>query len=100
MSDEKMPLASEMIQEGRAHIRSLWKIIVFQWVLVVALILALVGTSVYHIYQWSQYDTVVVDSGDGEGNANYIQGDNTGGVFNGTGSSQTPQGQTEQGNQG
>ena len=90
MPDEKQPLASEMIREGRDHIKTLRVTVIFQWVLIVALIIGLIGTNVYHIYQWSQCDTVVVDSGDGDGNANYIQGDNTGGVYNnGTGSSET-----------
>lgn len=68
--------------------------------IVVALIVALAATNLYHIHQWSQFDTVVVDSGGGGGNANYVQGDNTGGINNGTGSSASPEGQQEQGDQG
>ena len=52
---------------------------------IILLVIALAGTNLYHIHQWSQFDTIVVDSGDGEGNANYIQGDNTGGIYNGEG---------------
>ena len=51
---------------------------------------SLTVTNLYHIYQWSQFDTYVVDSGDG-GNANLVQGDNTGGIFNGTDSSESPE---------
>lgn len=47
--------------------------------------LLLAATNIYHIHQWSQFDTVVVDSGEGSGNANYVQGDNTGGIYNGEG---------------
>ena len=96
MQNEKQPLASEMIQESREHIKSIWNIVVFQWVLIVALICALIGTNVYHIYQWSQFDTVVVD---GEENANYVQGDNAGGIFNGADSGQTQEERQEQGYQ-
>ena len=42
------------------------------------------------IHQWSQFDTYVVDSGEG-GNANLVQGDNTGGIYNGTDSGASAQ---------
>ncbi len=58
------------------------KMIVTLVCIVGALAAALVATNIYHIYQWSQFDTVVVDSGEGAGNANYVQGDNTGGIYN------------------
>lgn len=65
-------LASELLSE-------LKRIIKRQWLLIVALIALLAATNIYHIYQWSQFDTVVVDSQDG-GNANYIGQD--GDVYN------------------
>lgn len=89
--DEKNTLASEVLEMLKGQV-------FFYKVLVAILIAALVGTNLYHIYQWSQFDTVVVDSGDGTGSANYVQGDNAGGIFNGTGSSETPEGRQEQGN--
>ena len=49
-------------------------IIKFQFVLIVILISAIIGQHFYHIYQWSQFDNVIVDSTDG-GNANYIGND-------------------------
>lgn len=45
-----------------------------QWILIAILIILLAGTNIYHIYQWSQFETVVVDSGDG-GNAGYVGND-------------------------
>lgn len=42
--------------------------------IIVVLIILLAGTNIYHIYQWSQFESVVVDSKDG-GNANYIGND-------------------------
>ena len=50
------------------------KIIFFQWVLIAVLFIAVVGLCVYHDYQWSQFDSVVVDS-DGGGYANYVGND-------------------------
>lgn len=45
-----------------------------QWILIIVLIIILAGTNIYHIYQWSQFETVVVDGGDG-GNAGYVGND-------------------------
>lgn len=52
-------------------------------ILVGVLIALFAGVSIYHEYQWSQFETVVVDSKDG-GNASYIGRD--GDVMNGTSS--------------
>lgn len=71
-------------------IRSQKKIIIFLCSIIIVLIVALAGTHFYHIYQWSQFDTVVVDSKDG-GNANYVGGENTGGIYNGESSSEEAQ---------
>lgn len=76
---EDKGIAMELLGELQNTIRK-------QWVLIVILIILLAGTNIYHIYQWSQFETVVVDSGDG-GNAGYIGND--GDVNNyGEGSSQ------------
>ncbi len=82
-----MPLASEMFQELKTRNK-------FLQILIYILVFALIATNVFHIYQWSQFDTVVVDSTDGH--ANYIQGENSGGIYNGTDSgTQTEEGQIE-----
>ena len=83
------PLASEMYQDlKRTNTFHRWVIVV--------LILALMATNLYHIWQWSQFDTVVLDTSNGDGYANYVGGENTGGIYNGTDSG-TPQEKPEQG---
>lgn len=77
-----MPLASEMYTDLKDSNRFLRKLLVGACVIILALIVALAGTNLYHIYQWSQFDTVVVDTGDG-GNAIFSEGDNAGGIYNG-----------------
>lgn len=72
------PLASEIYKDLKAELR-------FKNWLIAGLILALVGLGVYHNWRWSQFETVVVDAESGY--ANYVTGDNTGGVHNGTSSS-------------
>lgn len=64
---ENLGMASEIFGE-------LKKTIKFQWILIGVLIFLLAATNIYHIYQWSQFDTIVVDSGEG-GYANYIGND-------------------------
>ena len=87
---ENMPLASEMYTDLKKATKFRERIIYILLCIIAALIIALAVTNVYHIYQWSLFDTVVVDSGDGAGNANYVQGDNTGGIFNNGESGSTP----------
>ena len=83
--DEKTPLASEMYEDLKKATKFREKLIYILLVVIVILVVALAATNIYHIYQWSQFDTIVVDSGEGSGNANYVQGDNTGGIYNGEG---------------
>lgn len=73
-------IAMELLGELKNTIRK-------QWILIVVLIVLLAGTNIYHIYQWSQFDTIVVDSGDG-GNAGYIGND---GDINNYGEGSSPQ---------
>ena len=73
--EDKNTLASEVFEMLKEQLK-------FFKILVAFLVLLLAATNIYHIRQWSQFDSVTVDSGDGY--ANYAQGDNTGGVFNGT----------------
>jgi len=87
---ELAPLASEMYQDLKETNQFLRKILIASFIVIGILVGALAGTNVYHIYQWSQFDTYVVDSGEG-GNANLVQGDNTGGIFNGTDRSESAQ---------
>ena len=72
------PLASEIYKDLKATIK-------FLKILVVVLVAVIAMMAVYHEYLWSQYETIVVDSG--EGSANYVGGENSGGIFNGTDSS-------------
>lgn len=89
--DEKTltPLASEMYQDLKETNLFLRKMLIAAFLVIGVLVGALAGTNIYHIHQWSQFDTYVVDSGEG-GNANLVQGDNTGGIFNGTDRSENP----------
>lgn len=82
--DEKnnTPLASEMYKDLQKHDAVKMKVI--GW-LVIALLFSIAGNiaqSFYHDWKWSQFDTYYVDGGDG-GNANYVGGDNSGGIYNG-----------------
>lgn len=77
---EDKGIAMELLGELQNTIRK-------QWILIVILIILLAGTNIYHIYQWSQFEAVVVDSGDG-GNAGYIGND---GDVNNYGEGSSPQ---------
>lgn len=91
MEDKNLaPLASEMYSDLKETNKFLRKLLIWAFVVIAILVAALTATNLYHIHQWSQFDTYVVDSGDG-GNANLVQGDNTGGIFNGPSSSESPQ---------
>lgn len=81
--EEKTPLASEMYEDLKKATKFRETLIYFLLIVIVVLIVALAGTNIYHIHQWSQFETVVVDST--EGPANYVEGENTGGIFNGQG---------------
>lgn len=84
MNNENMaPLASEMYEDLKRANKFKEKLIYILLGAIGVLVIALAATNIYHIHQWSQFDTYVVDSGDG-GNANLVQGDNTGGIYNGT----------------
>lgn len=67
MGNEEKSITMEIFSE-------LKRTICFQWVVIGILILLLAATNIYHIYEWSQFDTIVVDSGEG-GTANYIGND-------------------------
>ncbi len=90
------PLASEMYQDLKDTNRFLRKMLIGSFIVIGILVAALAGTNIYHIHQWSQFDTVVVDSD--QGPANYVQGDNTGGIYNGEGYSTSQEEGKLQGN--
>ena len=73
------PLATEMYEDLKKANQFKEKVIGWLICVIVLLVISLAGTNVYHIWQWSQFDTVVVDSD--QGPANYVQGDNTGGIY-------------------
>ena len=98
MDENKSPLASEMYEDLKEHTVFLRKMVVGLLMVIGVLVVALAGTNLYHIYQWSQFETVVVDST--EGPANYVEGENTGGIFNGQGYSSSEEEREVQGNQG
>ena len=54
--------------EGQKNDKKFYKIII------VLLILVILAQGLYHEYQWAQFDTIIVDSGEG-GYANYIGND-------------------------
>lgn len=97
MDDKNTPLASEMYEDLKKATKFREKLIYILLAVIAALVIALAGTNIYHIYQWSRFETVVVDST--EGPANYVEGENTGGIFNGTGYSSPETGRTVQGDQ-
>ena len=88
--EDKNTLASEVFEMLKEQLK-------FFKILVAFLVLLLAATNIYHIRQWSQFDSVTVDSGDGY--ANYVQGDNTGGVFNGTDQGADTQGRQIEGDE-
>lgn len=83
------PLASEMYEDLKRANKFKERLIYILLGAIGVLIIALAATNLYHIHQWSQFDTYVVDSGEG-GNANLVQGDNTGGIYNGTDRGEDP----------
>ena len=77
------PLASEMYEDLKKATKFRERMIYILIGIVAILIVALAATNIYHINQWSQFDNIVVDSGEGNGNANYVQGDVGGDILNG-----------------
>lgn len=89
MEDKMEPLASEMYQDLKDTNRFLRRLLLGMLAVIAVLVIVLATTNIYHIYQWSQFDTIVVDSD--QGPANYVQGDNTGGIYNGESSGASSQ---------
>ena len=92
-------LASEMYRELKEANQYKNTIIKILCGIIALLIIAMAALHGYHIHQWSQYETVVVDSADG-GNANYVGGENTGGIYNGEGYSAPQEEGNTQGERG
>lgn len=68
-------LASEIYRDLKKELN------VKNWI-IAALIAALIGLNLYHNWLWAQFDTITVDAGGGY--SNLVQGDNGGGIYNGT----------------
>lgn len=86
--NKNQPLASEIYQDLKRELK--WKNIII--VILIALLALSWGL---HEWLWSQFETVTVDSGDG-GYANFVGGENAGGIYNGEGySAQSSEGQQE-----
>lgn len=98
--DDKTPLASEMYEDLKKATRFREKMIYILLVVIGVLVISLAATNIYHIYQWSQFDTIVVDSGEGDGNANLVQGDVGGDILNGTNRGESAQDGEIERNQG
>ena len=98
--DEKTPLASEMYEDLKKATKFREKLIYILLVVIGVLVISLAATNIYHIYQWSQFDTIVVDSGEGDGNANLVQGDVGGDILNGTNRGESAQDGEIERNQG
>lgn len=97
MDEKNTPLASEMYEDLKRHTEFLKRMIIGLAIIIGILVCGLIGTNMYHIWQWSQFDTIVVDSSGGDGNANYVQGDNTGGIYNGESGSPQAEGREPEG---
>lgn len=76
-------LASEIYRDLKKELT------VKNWI-IGGLIVALVLVCFYHNWLWSQFDTITLDAGGGY--SNYVTGENTGGVHNGTGESTPAEG--------
>ena len=89
MEEKLAPLASEIYADLKESNMFLRKLLIGALAVIAILVIALVSTSIYHDYRWSQFDTIVVDSEGG--NANYVGGENYGGINNGSDSSKSSQ---------
>lgn len=83
MEERNETLASEIYGDLKAEIK-------FKNRLICVLIAALIALTAYHNWLWGQYDTITLDAGGGY--SNLIQGDNGGGIYNGTDQSHTTEG--------
>ncbi len=83
MKENEQTLASEIYKDLKTELK------VKNW-LIGFLIVALIGLNLYHNWLWAQFDTITVDAGGGY--SNYVTGDNTGGVHNGTNNSAPEEG--------
>lgn len=82
-------LAFEMVKTVKQSNLFYARLLVIAFIIILLEAAGLVAQSIYHDYQWSQFDTVIVDSED-YGNANYVGGDNSGGIYNGESGGKTP----------
>ena len=73
----------DLIEERRTDKKFYRRIIIF-------LICVILAQGLYHTYKWSEFDTIVLDGGDG-GNANYIGNDGDINNYGESGSTQETQ---------
>ena len=78
-----------MVKSDKQTILFLVRLLIIAFAVILLEAAGLVAQSIYHDYQWSQFDTVIVDSDD-YGNANYVGGDNSGGIHNGESGGEAP----------
>lgn len=88
---ENMPFATELLSDKEKNEKRLWKAVFIEFGVIICLIIAIIGICIYHDYKWSLTESVVVDTGLGDGNATFVGGDNTGGVYNGKDSGEKTQ---------
>lgn len=67
-------LAASIIESQNKLIETQKSAHKFYQIVILVLIAIIFAQSIYHDYKWSEFDTIVVDSGEG-GNANYIGND-------------------------
>lgn len=77
--DSSNKLASEMLEDSDKKDKRKTKIIAYLIGVICVLIIGLVGSNIYWVYQWSSYDYY---SQDGDG-TNYLNSDVEGDVVNG-----------------
>lgn len=73
MEERDQTLASEIYGDLKQELK-------FKNYLILFLVAALLACNLWHNWRWSLFDTYDIDAGD-SGNAIYMGGDNTGGVY-------------------
>lgn len=85
-------LASEIYRDLKEELK-------FKNRLIVGLVAALLLMGLWHNWRWSLFDTYDIDAGD-SGNAIYMGGDNTGGVYSAESGGAASEGRQGAGSQG
>lgn len=64
--EDKNTLASEVLEMLKGQLK-------FYKIMVALLVFLLAATNIFHIWQWSQFDTIAVESGDGKSKGTKIR---------------------------